>query len=255
MTEQIVSSERSEGVVTLSLSQPHSLGTNTLSKMLQTLQLLAQDSTIRALIVTGAKPEALLADVSKLISLNPLEALNFSELGQQVCATLEALPFPTIAAVDGLALGGGCELITACDLTYASEQSRFGQIEVLGGIIPGFGGTWRLARRIGTQRARELIFTGETIDARQAQQLGLVLDIVESEKLLSHCQEVAKKIANAAPLAVSQAKKMLVAGADLSIAASNMLERQTFATLFSTSDQKEGMTAFLEQRSPNFQGR
>jgi len=167
---------------------------------------------------------------------------------------LEALPIPTIAAVNGLALGGGCEIVMSCDLIYASSEAHFGQIEVGGGIIPGFGGTRRLARRVGTQRAKELIFTGEIIDAKCARELGLVLEVIAGEQLLSHCQEVAQKITAKAPLAVSQAKKMIVASADLPLAAANNLERQAFASLFGTNDQKEGMTAFLEKRSPQFQG-
>lgn len=254
MIYQNVSLERLGMIATLTITQPHSLGTEGMTEMLHAVQEIEQEQTIRALIVTGAGEEALLADVAGLVHLKPPEALDFSELGQRLCNTLEALPIPTIAAVDGLALGGGCEIVMSCDLTYASSRAHFGQIEVGGGIIPGFGGTWRLARRVGTQRARELIFTSEIIDAERARELGLVLEVIAGEQLLSHCQEVAQKITAKAPLAVSQAKKMIVASADLPLAAANNLERQAFASLFGTSDQKEGMTAFLEKRSPQFQG-
>ena len=254
MIYQNVSWERLGMIATLTITQHHSLNTEGMTEMLHAVQEIEQERTIRALIVTGLGEEALLADVAGLVHLKPPEALDFSELGQRLCNTLEALPIPTIAAVDGLALGGGCEIVISCDLTYASSRSHFGQIEVGGGIIPGFGGTRRLARRVGTQRARELIFTGEIIDAARARELGLVLEVVAGEQLLDYCHGVAQKITAKAPLAVSQAKKMIVASADLPLAAANALERQAFARLFGTNDQKEGMTAFLEKRSPQFQG-
>jgi enoyl-CoA hydratase len=250
----------SEGITTLTINRPkslNSLSTATVAELAQAVRAIADNREVKALILTGAGDKAFVAgaDIAEMTQMTSPLALRFSELGHQLCDSLEALPIPTIAAVNGFALGGGCELAMACDLVYASENAQFGQPEVNLSVIPGFGGTSRLARRVGPHRARELIFTGERLDAQRACTLGLVLAVLPADKLMAHCRAVALKIASKGPLAVSQAKKVIGAGADLPLHAANALERQAFAALFGSEDQKEGMNAFLEKRAAHFHGR
>jgi enoyl-CoA hydratase len=240
-------------VTTVTVTEPHSLGLSFLRSLL-TILTEEIDSSTRVLILTASHPEGLLADVAALKTMGPAEAFAFSELGQKVCAALEDLPCPVIAAIDGLALGGGCELTLASDLVYASERAQFGQIEVRGGVVPGFGGTWRLARRVGDFKARELLYTGAMLDAQNAKAAGLVTDVFEGPTLLDRVNVIATSIVNIAPLAVRAAKTMVLTNRDMSLQASNKLERQVFASLFSTADQKEGMSAFLENRTAKFVG-
>jgi enoyl-CoA hydratase len=189
-----------------------------------------------------------------MAAMSPAEARAFADRGHEVLARLEQLPVPTLAAVNGFALGGGCELALACDLVYASERARFGLPEVGLGLIPGFGGTQRLPRRIGTMRALELILTGEPCDAARARELGLVLEVLPPERLLPHAREQARKILSRGPLAVAQAKRLVHSGAGLPLASACELERQGFAATLATADAREGMRAFLERRPPRFQG-
>jgi enoyl-CoA hydratase len=169
-----------------------------------------------------------------------------------VFARLEALPIPTIAAVNGFALGGGLELALACDLLYVSEKAKLGLPEVSLAVIPGFGGTQRLTRLLGRNRAKELIFTADAIDAAKAKEIGLALEVVAPEALLPRCKEIAHKIASRGPVALSQAKRVIEAGADLPLEDANEIERQAFSLLFGTDDLKEGMRAFLEKRKAAF---
>ncbi|HEY8378134.1 MAG TPA: enoyl-CoA hydratase-related protein, partial [Nannocystis sp.] len=155
-------------------------------------------------------------------------------------------------AINGFALGGGCELALACDFIYASENAKFGQPEVKLGVIPGFGGTQRLSRRVGLSRALELCFTGDTIDAAEALRIGLVNRVVPAAELLPAAIATAKKIAAVGPLAVAAAKRVMLAGADLPLSQANALEIDAFAGLFATADQKEGMAAFLAKRKAEF---
>ena len=156
--------------------------------------------------------------------------------------------------MNGFALGGGCELALACDLIYASESARFGLPEVSLGILPGFGGTQRLTRLVGRARAKEMILTGDMVDAAKAKEIGLALDVVPASQLIDHCRAVVDRIAKKGPLAVSRAKRVIAQGADLALAAANRLEREAFADLFHSADRREGMTAFLEKRPPVFRG-
>ncbi len=243
----------SDDVATVTVTDPHSLGLSFLQSLLQILTENI-DSSTRVLILTASHPEALLADVAALKAMGPTEATAFSALGQTVCAAIEALPFPVIAAIDGLALGGGCELTLACDLVYASNRAQFGQIEVLGGVVPGFGGTWRLSRRVGDFKARELLYTGAILDAHAAKSAGLITDVFDGSEWMARASMVATSVAKIAPLAVRAVKMLALANRDLSLQNSNTLERQAFASLFNTADQKEGMSAFLEKRPPRFQG-
>ena len=244
--------------------QLNALNLATLREMEQALHSLAakadapsDEAPVRALIVTGAGDKAFVAgaDVAEMASMSPVQARAFSGLGHAVFGMLEALQIPTIAAVNGYALGGGCELALACDLIYASQKAKFGQPEVNLGVIPGFGGTQRLTRLLGRQRAKELCFTGDTVDAAHSKEIGLALDVLPPDRLMEHCREVAFRIASKGPLAVSQAKRVIEWGADADLRAASEMERQAFALLFGTDDQKEGMRAFLEKRPARFAGR
>lgn len=210
----------------------------------------------RALVLTGAGDRAFVAgaDLSELAGLGPREALAFAERGHAVFDRLERLPAPTIAAVNGFALGGGCELVLACDLVYASPRARFGQPEVNLGIIPGFGGTQRLPRRVGAMRALELLLTGEAIDVGRARELGVVLDVIPTEELVAHARGQARKILARGPRAISAVKRLVRAGVELPLADANALERTAFAELFGTTDAREGIRAFLEKRPARFTG-
>jgi enoyl-CoA hydratase len=251
--------EVQDAVAEITLDRPkalNALNTPTLSELEQALQTVAGDQRVRAVIITGAGEKAFAAgaDISEMAELQPEGARKFATLGHRVFLALESLPQATIAAVNGFALGGGCELALACDLIYASEKAKIGQPEVNLGVIPGFGGTQRLTRLVGKARAKELIFTGEMIDAAKAKEIGLVLEVLPPDRLLPHCREVAQRIASKGPLAVAQAKRAIEFGADADLRSAMELERQAFGLLFGTADQKEGMRAFVEKRKASFRG-
>jgi enoyl-CoA hydratase len=216
----------------------------------------AGETRIRCAILTGAGEKAFVAgaDIAEMSAMTTAQAKAFADAGHRLGALLEAAPFPVIAAVNGFALGGGCELALACDFVYASDKAKLGQPEVNLGVIPGFGGTQRLARRVGIGRARELVYTGDMIDAQQALAMGLVNAVVPAAELAAKVHAVAEKIASMGPLAIAQAKRTILRGADADLAGGNELEAQAFAMLFGTADQKEGMKAFVEKRKADFKG-
>ncbi len=232
----------------------NALNSRTFRDLGQLLDEAAQDRTVRALVLTGAGEKAFVAgaDIAEMVGLQAIEARCFAEVGQHTLARLEAMPIPTIAAVNGFALGGGCEVAMACDLIYASDKARFGQPEVNLGLMPGFGGTQRLARRVGLMRAKEMIFTGESVDAAKAKEIGLVLEVLPADQLLGFAVDKARKIASRAPIAVDQAKRALEGGASVDLATGCALELQAFALLFATEDAREGMRSFLEKRPASF---
>lgn len=230
-----------------------------LSRVLEDLQeqIDAGDWSIRGLVLIGAGDKAFVAgaDISAMVDMSPDQAMQFASSGHAIGEMLANLPVPTIAAVSGFALGGGCELALACDFIIASDKARFGQPEVKLGVIPGFGGTQRLLRRVGTARALELCVTGAMIDAHEALRIGLVNKIVELDKLLEASVGLIEIIALQGPLAVAAAKRVIHRGAELPLAAANQLEVEAFAELFASADQKEGMQAFLAKRAANFSGK
>ena len=249
-----------EGIALLTIDRAaelNALDTATLRELEDALTSLeALRPLPRVLIVTGAgKAFVAGADIGEMARLDPAAAIEFTELGHRVMDHLEALPLPTIAAVNGYALGGGCELALACDLVFASHRAKFGQPEVGLGITPGFGGTQRLVRAVGPQRARNMIFTGEPITAARAVEMGLALEAILPDELVEHCRKVARKLIAKAPLALAQAKRAINLGADADLKTGCALEKQAFALLFGTADQKEGMAAFLDKRRPEFKGR
>jgi enoyl-CoA hydratase len=247
-----------DGVATLTLNRPDKL--NALNELLlielrAAMFSLSREPRVRVLILTGAgKAFAAGADIAAMADLTPARAKAFAEAGHAVGDALETAPFPSIAAVNGFALGGGCELALACDFIYASDKAKLGQPEVNLGVIPGFGGTQRLARRVGLGRARELCYTGDIIGAEEALRIGLVNAVHAPDDLLPKVREVARKIASKGPLAVGQCKRVIRSGADLPLDRANELEAQAFALLFDTADQREGMQAFLAKRTPKFTG-
>jgi enoyl-CoA hydratase len=255
----LVLAVRDDHVVTLTLDRPDKL--NALNEdLLRELGLvvleLSRDPSVRCAIVTGSGDKAFAAgaDIAAMSEMTPVRARRFAEMGHALGQAMETAHFPFIAAVNGFALGGGCELALACDFIYASDRARLGQPEVSLGVIPGFGGTQRLARRVGEARARELCMTGDMIGAEEALRIGLVNAVVPHAELLPRVGELARKIASKGPLAVAAAKRVILRGADVTLTTANELEATAFATLFGTADQREGMRAFLEKRAPKFEG-
>jgi enoyl-CoA hydratase len=185
----------------------------------------------------------------------PLQVLEFSRFGHRVLGTIERLPQPVIGVINGFALGGGCELAMACDILIAADTARFGQPEVNLGIIPGYGGTQRLPRLVGRNIAKEIVLTGEMISAQRAYEIGLVNRIASRDGLMEDAREIARKILEKAPVALSTAKSVMNRGIDLDLESACALEANAFAVMFSTGDGAEGMTAFLEKRKPAFTGR
>jgi enoyl-CoA hydratase len=221
------------------------------------LALSAPEAQVRAVVLTGAGGKAFVAgaDIAAMSQLSTHEARLFAEIGHRVCDRIEASPFPVIAAVEGFALGGGCELALACDFIYASERAKLGQPEVNLGLMPGFGGTQRLARRVGVGIAREMIYTAAIFDAARALAAGLVNEVYPSEELMARARKTAATIATKAPLAVCASKRVILNGVDAPLPTGNELEIQAFSALFGTEDQREGTAAFLEKRRPDFRGR
>lgn len=209
----------------------------------------------RCLIMTGAgKAFVAGADIAAMQDMSPEQAQEFSALGHRVGTKMEAQAYPIIAAVNGFALGGGCELSLACDFAYASTKAKFGQPEVKLGVIPGFGGTQRLMRRVGVAMARELAYTGRMIRADEALRIGLVNGVVEPDQLMDKVLEVAGEILGMGPLAVAACKELFISGEGRPLAEANALETAAFGRCFETSDQKEGMAAFVERREAAFTG-
>ena len=214
-----------------------------------------QNSNLHALILSGVgKAFAAGADIKQMESFSAIEAEDFAQKGQKILRKLEHFPAPTIAAVNGFALGGGCELAMCCDIILAGEKARFGQPEVNLGVIPGFGGTQRLVRRVGRQAALELMVTGRIIKPQEACTLGLALRVVEGD-VLESAQELASLIAQKGPIAVRLVKKSVDATDRLDLDAGLAFEASLFGLCFASEDQKEGMGAFLEKRPAQFKGK
>ena len=213
------------------------------------LDAVAANDEVLVVILTGAGRAFVAgADIGQMKDLTPVQAKKFGSYGNQVFLKLENFPKPVIAAVNGFALGGGCELSMACDIRLASEKAKFGQPEVGLGITPGFGGTQRLPRRVGVAKAKELIFSGKQIGAEEAKRIGLVNEVYAAEELLNKAVEMAKSFTANAPIAVKYSKACIDRGMQMDIDNGIALENELFAMCFATEDQKEGMGAFLEKR-------
>ncbi len=235
----------------------NALNDATLRELTRVAGELEDDDDVRVVAVTGAGDKAFVAgaDIGEMKDLGPREAKDFAERGGALAASIEGSKKPYIAVVNGFALGGGCELALACDFIYASGSAVFGQPEVKLGVIPGFGGTQRLSRRVGIAKAKELVLTGATISADEASRIGLVDVLAEPDALWDRVRESAKAIAKNGPLAVAEAKRVMQAGQSMTLEHAVDTEQRAFAGLFATGDQKEGMDAFVSKRKPEFGGR
>jgi len=256
----LVLSERRGPVALLTLNRPdalNALNAGLLEALSERTAEIAADSGVRAVVVTGAgRAFAAGADIAAMREMTAIEGEAFSRLGHRALASLEELPVPVIAAVNGFALGGGCELACACDWIYAIRKARFGQPEVNLGLIPGFGGTSRLPRRVGVAWARELVITGAPIDAELAERIGLVNRVFDDvEGLLEAAIKAGETIAAKGPLAVARAKRLLQETPDADLRVAHACEQSAFGSIFAPEDSREGMTAFLEKRDPAFPGR
>ena len=255
--------EREGAVALITLNRPDKLNSLTaellgeLDAVLASLTSATGAEAVACAILTGAGDKAFAAgaDIASMLPMSTEQGRAFSELGHRVCSRMERAPFPVIGAVNGFALGGGCEIALACDFIYASDKAKLGQPEVNLGIIPGFGGTQRLARRVGIGRARELCYTGDIIAADEALRIGLVNVVAPHAELLGKARETAAKIAGKGRIAIAQCKRVLYTGADVSLDVANALETQSFAMLFGTEDRAEGMKAFVEKRKAVFTGK
>ncbi len=263
MTFEFLTVERAAHVATITINRPdklNALNAKVVDELARAFDELSADlssgDAVRAAILTGAgRAFAAGADIAAMAEMTPVEARRFAAAGQAICAKIEAAPFPVIAAVNGFALGGGCEIALACDFIVAADVAKFGQPEVTLGILPGFGGTQRLLRRVGVARARELIYTGDVIGAEQALAIGLVSTVVPAAELTARAKDLATKIASRGPLAVAASKRVILRGASLDLGAACDLEAEAFAALFGSDDQRVGMRAFLDKAKPTFSGK
>ena len=249
--------ERNDGVTVMKISAPKSLNALNSTILKEIDDFVGHlDDTTRVLIITGDGEKSFVAgaDISEMAHLNEPEGFEFGRLGAQVFRRIETLPIPVIAAVNGFALGGGCELAMSCDIRIASNKAKFGQPEVGLGIIPGFSGTYRLPKLIGQGYAKEMIYTGKVIRADEALRVGLVNAVYEPEELMDKAMEMAQMMLKNAPVAIGLAKQSINEGYDLDADGAIGLENKLFGKCFATEDQKEGMDAFLNKRKATFKG-
>ena len=249
-----------DGIATITFNRPKALNAmnaQTMTELMHAATACKNDPNVKVLILTGAGQKAFVAgaDISEMQDKNPVDALSFMELGHETLRLIETMAKPSIAAINGFALGGGTEISLACDVRFAAENAAFGQPEILIGIIPGWGGTQRLPRIIGMGRAKELILSGGQISAERAFEIGLVNRVMPLDQLMPEAQKFARKLAALPGFALKMAKHSINFGYDLSLDNATRLEAQCVSQCFSTVDQKEGMKAFLEKRKPAYIGR
>lgn len=249
-----------ENIAVIKLNRPDALNSfnaELLNELESLIDQISQDDTIRSVVITGAGERAFSAgaDLKTASSLDEAGARQFLEQGQRVFRKIEDLNKPVIAAINGWALGGGLELAAACDIRIASENAKLGSPEVRIGLIPGWGGTQRLAKIIGIGRAEELILTGGQISAKDAERIGLVNKVVPPDELMSTVNWTAGQIAGNAPIAVRLAKKLVKKSPDVNIVEGNKLELDAIMECFRTEDLREGVQATFEKRSPQFKGK
>lgn len=260
MTYENILFEVRDHIALITLNRPKSLNALNSALLRELGHLLDQikvNEEIRVVVLTGSGEKAFAAgaDISEMQPMTAIQGRKFSADGMDSITKLETLPQPTIAAVNGFALGGGCEVVLACDIRVASTNAKFGQPEVNLGVTPGFGATQRLPRLVGAGIAKELLLTGDTIGAERAHQIGLVNHVVEPEQLLDKALEIANKIASKGQLSVRMTKQGVNEGLNMDVERGLQYETELFALSFSTEDQKEGMQAFLEKRPASFQGK
>jgi enoyl-CoA hydratase len=246
-----------EGIATITFNRPkalNALSIGLLQEFAKALDEVAGDEAIRILILTGAGEKAFVAgaDITELATFDALQAKGFSQAGHDIIGRLQRLPIPVIAAVNGYALGGGSEIALACDFIYASENAMFGLPEITLGLIPGFGGTQRLPRLIGKNRAKEMIFTGRMITAAEAERIGLVNKVCAAESLMEEVLKTARSMAAKGRVALRAAKQAINGGTETDLITGCSLEIDAFALCMASADAAEGTRAFLEKRKPVF---
>ena len=257
MTDANLLLQKDGALATITFNNPKALNALTVATFygLETLlNELEQDADVRVVILTGAGEKAFIAggDISHLGTLDAGGAREFALLAQRVIDRIETFPKPVIAAINGYALGGGCELAMGCDIRIAADSAKFGQPEVKLGIIPGFAGTQRLSRLVGKGRAKELVFTGEMIDAEEACRIGLVNRVVAKDRLLEETRTLALKMCDKSASAIKLAKEAIDNGLEMDFARAARYEADLFALCFTTADCKEGISAFMEKRPAKF---
>jgi enoyl-CoA hydratase len=252
--------EKNEGVATITLNRPEALNAfskEVVEEILHALEDVKTDEAVRVVVLTGAGEKAFSAgaDIKAMVEMTALKARELSLIGERLCVGLENLEKPVIAAINGYALGGGLEVAMSCDLRIASENAKMGQTEINIGLIPGWGGTQRLTRLVGMTKAKELVFTGRIIDAKTAEQIGIVNMVVPADKFRDTVSQFAKDLASKAPVALRVAKALINKGSDIGLESALALEREGFGVVGSSEDLKEGVSAFTEKRKPVFKGR
>lgn len=249
---------KEDGIGILTINRPqamNALNSELLAELGKAIAEVQYDPEVRVCVITGeGKAFVAGADIAEMAEMSALEGREFARLGNAVFTSIEELEKPVIAAINGFALGGGCELALSCDIRLASEKAKLGQPEVGLGITPGFGGTQRLARAIGPAKAKELIYTGKMIGAEEALSIGLVNHVYPVETLLEEAKKLAKEIAMKAPVAVQFCKRAINEGLETDLHHGLEIESDLFGLCFSTADQKEGMEAFLNKRPAQFKG-
>lgn len=256
MKMRFIDIETIDGVGIVKVNRPDAMNALN-SKVLKELDMAIDDirknDFVKVVVLTGeGKAFVAGADVGEMQHLNTIKAREFAQLGMEVFRKLENLPKPVIAAVNGFALGGGCELAMSCDFIVAGDKAKFGQPEVSLGITPGFGGTQRMTRLVGRNMTKELIYTGRIIDAARAKEIGLVNEVVDNGELIRRAVEIAQEISGNSRTAVGYSKSSINRGMEADIDTGLSIEKDMFGLCFATDDQIEGMKAFLDKRIPNF---
>ncbi len=251
--------EIKDSILTITIDRPkvlNALNAQTVGEIWSAFEAARDDASVKCVILTGCGEKAFVAgaDINELAQMTPITGKATAENGQRVLRAIERFPKPVIAAINGFALGGGCELALACHIRIASEKAQMGLPEVSLGIIPGYGGTQRMARLLGKGKALELILTGDRVGAAEAERIGLVNKVVPADQLIGAAEEMAKKMASRGPLALRAAIEAVMSGSEMPFDEGQILEATLFGLLAATEDMKEGMGAFLEKRAANFKG-
>jgi enoyl-CoA hydratase len=255
-----IKTENKDGILILTIDRPkvlNALNAQTMEEIDGVFRAARTDSTVKAVIVTGSGEKAFVAgaDITELAQKTPITGKETSERGQEILSFIERFPKPVIAAINGFALGGGCELALACHIRIAADNAQIGLPEVTLGIIPGYGGTQRMARLLGKGKALELICTGDRIGAGEAERIGLVNKVVPFDQLMSAAEEMARKIMSRGPLAIRAAIEAVMSGSEMPFEEGQFLEATLFGLLCASEDTKEGMKAFIEKRKADFKGK